>query len=333
MFGGLSRFNENHPGFLMGAGNLISGKDVNPAILYAMGVKKERSAKAEKLGERNKTKQWLMRNRGMSEEDADAIISSGAVGNYMKPPKDPSETDYSQVPVYMTDPETGKTVLGVMGDDGTMKRVDTGGMDVASGLQEVDTGTEILLYDKRTGQYVGSKPKQNYDAAYETNRGAKEGAAAGEASASYKSITSKMPGLEQVISELDQLANDATYTLAGQGVDWLNRQAGIAPRDSAVARREYISKIQNQILPLLRDTFGAQFTQKEGETLMATLGDPDLSPQEKQAILKSFIEQKRRDVEALGVQVGAPQTRGSAPAGGAQPGRRTSSGVLWSVEP
>jgi hypothetical protein len=37
---------------------------------------------------------------------------------------------------------------------------------------------------------------------------------------------------------------------------------------------------------------------------MATLGDPDKSPQEKQAVLKAFIEQKRRDIEALARQSG-----------------------------
>jgi hypothetical protein len=60
------------------------------------------------------------------------------------------------------------------------------------------------------------------------------------------------------------------------------------------------------VLPMLRDTFGAAFTVKEGETLRATLGGDDKSPAEKQAILKAFIAQKKRDLDALTVRVGSP---------------------------
>jgi hypothetical protein len=131
-----------------------------------------------------------------------------------------------------------------------------------------------------------------------------EGKATGDAQASLTSLQSKMPGLEAVVKELDDLSQKATYTVAGQATDYVRRQVGLDPREGAIARERYISMVNNQILPLLRDTFGAQFTQKEGESLKATLGDPNLSPPEKQAVLKSFIEQKRRDVEALAAQAG-----------------------------
>jgi hypothetical protein len=89
------------------------------------------------------------------------------------------------------------------------------------------------------------------------------------------------------------------------------KQLGMDPRESAVARSEYISTVDNQVLPLLRDTFGAAFTQKEGDTLRATLGDPDKSPQEKKVVLRSFITQKQRDLAALATQSGQ-----TAPAAG-----------------
>jgi hypothetical protein len=135
--------------------------------------------------------------------------------------------------------------------------------------------------------------------------GAKRGAASGEAQAALASSQSKMPGLEAVVRQLDELSEKATYTLAGQAVDSMRRQAGAEPREAAVARKQYISMVDNQILPLLRDTFGAQFTQKEGESLKATLGDPDASPKEKQAVLKAFIEQKRRNIEAMAAEAGS----------------------------
>lgn len=113
------------------------------------------------------------------------------------------------------------------------------------------------------------------------------------------SIESKMPQLEKTVKELSDLGKKATYTTAGRLSDVLARETGQKMGEGAVARAEYISKIDNQILPLLRDTFGAQFTQKEGESLRATLGDVNKSPEEKDAVLNSFIQQKKRDVEAL----------------------------------
>lgn len=148
----------------------------------------------------------------------------------------------------------------------------------------------------------------------------------GEAQASLESIRSKMPGLESVVRELDGLAEKATYTLAGQGRDILRRQMGASPTEGATSRARYIAMVDNQVLPLLRDTFGAQFTQKEGETLRATLGNADLSPQEKQQVLKSFIEQKRRDVEALVSRTGGAPAQGS---GGAPQETKTLGGKTY----
>jgi hypothetical protein len=53
--------------------------------------------------------------------------------------------------------------------------------------------------------------------------------------------------------------------------------------------------------------------------LRATLGDTTKSPKEKQAILNAFIEQKRRDVDALKTRVqGGAQPAGSMIGGGEQ---------------
>lgn len=160
----------------------------------------------------------------------------------------------------------------------------------------------------------GFEPYDPYSKALATGSGAAAGKAQGEALATYQSMSSKMPGLEQVITKLDGLSEKATYTLAGQGLDAGMRQMGMDPREAAVARSEYIATVDNQVLPLLRDTFGAAFTVKEGDTLRATLGDPNKTPQEKQVVLRAFIEQKRRDVEALAAQASA--TPGYNPQGG-----------------
>ena len=52
-------------------------------------------------------------------------------------------------------------------------------------------------------------------------------------------------------------------------------------------------------MPLLRQTFGAAFTEKEGQSLRNTLGDPNKSPEEKNAVLRSFIAAKLGTIESL----------------------------------
>lgn len=220
-----------------------------------------------------------------------AALKKQGVGN---------DVTYGKAPIYGTDPTTGETVLGTIGDDGSFKKLDTGGFDVSTGIEKIDAGTQWLLYDKRSGQMIGTAPKDVEGEA----RAKERGKGVGEADNALRSMQSKMPGLEGVVKQLDILSGRATYTWSGQMNDSIRRQLGAEPRDSAVARQQYISMVDNQILPLLRDTFGAQFTQKEGESLRATLGNPDLHPREKQAVLKAFIEQKRRDVEALATQTG-----------------------------
>jgi hypothetical protein len=132
----------------------------------------------------------------------------------------------------------------------------------------------------------------------------KVGADKGEAAALYESLSSKMPGLQKVVSELDVLADQATYTTAGQLRDYGMKELGMEPTESAVARAKYVAMVDNQVLPMLRDTFGAQFTVVEGETLRKTLGDPNKSPAEKKAVLSAFIEQKARNIEAAARQGG-----------------------------
>jgi hypothetical protein len=118
-----------------------------------------------------------------------------------------------------------------------------------------------------------------------------------------RSAASKLPELVSTVNKLGGLAEKATFTKVGGAIDWLARQAG-ETTEGAQARTDFISTIDNQVLPLLRDTFGAAFTQKEGDTLKATLGDPDKSTLEKKAALKSFITQKVATIQSLGREVG-----------------------------
>lgn len=163
------------------------------------------------------------------------------------------------------------------------------------------------LQAKAAGYEPGTPEYQRFMAsrgAYERGLDTAVGKAEGEDAALFESMKSKMPGLEKVVEELGQVADEATYTGAGQAANWIGKQLGFEPTDAAVARTKYIAMVDNQVLPMLRDTFGAAFTVAEGDSLRATLGDPDKTPEEKQVVLQSFIEQKKRDLEALGARVG-----------------------------
>ena len=149
-------------------------------------------------------------------------------------------------------------------------------------------------------------PVSPYELYYQQASGRTAGTGEGDAIKLYKSMESKLPGLETVVSQLDDLADKATYTYAGQMRDELFRQTGQEPTQGAIARASYIAMVDNQILPLLRDTFGAQFTVQEGESLRATLGDPNKAPAEKKEVLKAFIEQKRRSLAETAREAGLP---------------------------
>lgn len=139
------------------------------------------------------------------------------------------------------------------------------------------------------------------------------GKAQGQAEAALSEQQATFPRLEQVAKELSELGKKATYTRAGRLEDTLQREAGLPVGEDAVARTEYISKVDNEVLPLLRQTFGAQFTEREGESLKVTLGDPNKSPEEKDAVLRSFIAQKKAQIETSKRRVG-PQGQGANPA-------------------
>lgn len=243
-------------------------------------------------------------------------------GQWLTPPKAPGSEDQESFygnPIPIQTPQGIQ--YGQIGSKGSFKPINIGeGNTFAPNFKTVDAGTESVIVGPG-GSELGRIDKDVAGAARET----KIGGSQGEAAASYSSMSSKMPGLEMVVKKLDDLSTKATYTAGGQILDIGRKQLGMDPREAAVARAEYISTVDNQVLPLLRDTFGAAFTQKEGDTLRNTLGDPDKSPQEKQVVLKSFIEQKRRDLQALATQSGQ-----RAPAVGG--GGVTSSGIQFSVE-
>lgn len=281
----------------------LEGMTLNPnqALIQtqAEGIK-SRADEKKAATEINRTAAWL---RSQGRDDLAAAVESGALGGRdaagiaMQPAQ-------SNVPASFQALDLQAQAAGLKpGTPEYQKFMMTGGA--------ADTGVPAAFaaldaQAQAAGFVPGSQEYKDFMATRGAGLVAESkaiGTAQGEAKASLESMSAKMPGLETVVSELNDLADRATYTLAGQAWDMSAKQLGLGPSDAAIARAEYIAKVDNQVLPLLRDTFGAAFTVKEGETLRATLGDPDKSPQEKKAVLNAFIEQKKRDIEALSRQV------------------------------
>lgn len=114
---------------------------------------------------------------------------------------------------------------------------------------------------------------------------------------------SSYPQLDNTVKQLKEIGKNATYTMAGQARDAIARQFGTATQ-GAIAREKYVQTVRDVLFPQLRATFGAQFTVREGEALVATLGDPNKTPEERNAALDSFIDQKKQTIESKRRQVG-----------------------------
>lgn len=158
---------------------------------------------------------------------------------------------------------------------------------------------------RRTGTNVANI-KTGGEAASVVAEGTAAGKETGRVKANLGEMQRNIPGLRLVVDQLNSLSDEATYTALGQVANKVRKELGLETGTGAIARAEYIAVVDNQILPLLRQTFGAQFTVEENKSLRATLGDPDKSPAEKKAVLDAFIAQKERDLLAT-IQSVSPQ--------------------------
>lgn len=135
-------------------------------------------------------------------------------------------------------------------------------------------------------QYGESKETEEFLKA----RGKEKGEGAGVDELEYERFMAQIPSLINVSQKLYKLADAATYTKIGKFSNAFRRQLGVDVGDAAEARAKYENMVRTEVMPLLRPTFGAQFTLKEGEWMMDTLGNFDLSSEEKKAQIEARIQ-------------------------------------------
>lgn len=179
------------------------------------------------------------------------------------------------------------------------------------------SGTPTANYDKTLAP--ADQPENAAAKAAAAATGSATGAVQGEAQAKLAMMQAQLPRLNQVVDKLHNLGQTATYTKAGVAVNEVARQLGATVPQGAVDRTAFEAVIDNEVLPLLRQTFGAQFTAEEGIRLKNTLGDVNKSPEEKDAVLKAFIEQKTGEIQSLQRQTGQESTQPAGNTGATPP--------------
>ena len=131
----------------------------------------------------------------------------------------------------------------------------------------------------------------------------KEATERGDILTDLSRMTAALPGLKESVSELRELSQIATSTLGGRLYDLVIKESGFGGTKGATARDKFTAIVRNQVLPLLKQTFGSAFTEKEGEALMATMGDVDASHESRMGQLDAFITQKERSIRTTKAQV------------------------------
>jgi hypothetical protein len=159
---------------------------------------------------------------------------------------------------------------------------------------------------------MSNNPENAYDISYQKKRGSAQADIETRGDISYQSQLGKdratlekentalernLPAFEDMTNELMDLADKATYTQAGQARDYALRQTGRPMSEGGIAREKYRQVVANELIPKLKQMFGGQLSDSERESLLATLGDLNLSPEEKKAAVSAFIESKRRQVK------------------------------------
>jgi hypothetical protein len=221
------------------------------------------------------------------------------------------DTSYGLTPRMGVD-ENGKVVAIQFASDGTARQtVLPEGVTISPGIKQMDLGNGYQNINTETGEPVGPFVPKNF-----TQKILEESEAtrAAEARADLAVIETGMPQLREMVADLNMLSTTATSTTYGRTRDDVSRRLGLPTSDAAIDSRTYMATLDNEILPLLRQTFGAAFTAAEGDRLRATLGGEELSPAEKQATLDAFITAKERRIKSLqGAAELRPQTAGATP--------------------
>lgn len=170
--------------------------------------------------------------------------------------------------------------------------------------KEFNTTNEIKNYEYRQSlnpeeqnifdsfRKIPQEKQTTYDTTFEREEAKKYA----EDLDAVRSAEATYPQLEKTVDRLKELAPLATYRDVGKATDKVLKEVFNYTTPGAEARAELESIVNNAVLPLLKQTFGAAFTAEEGIRLTKTLANPDASGVEKIKELETFISHKKDDI-------------------------------------
>lgn len=179
----------------------------------------------------------------------------------------------------------------------------------AEGTAEEIAKSQAIIEKEKEGAKLEARLKFKPQIASAVKLAEEEAGERGDILTDLSRARAALPGLEIAVEQLRELSNIATSTFGGRVFDVALKETGFGSTKGATARAKFIAVVNNQVLPLLKPTFGGSFTVQEGEALKATMGDPDASPADKMAQLDAFIDQKFRDIESKEAQLSAAQPK------------------------
>lgn len=169
---------------------------------------------------------------------------------------------------------------------------------MAGGKTQGQKDVELNMNPQIEGATQTSKNTANIAAAAPEAAQKEIGKARGEAQVNLATLQSGLPQLNAVVSDLDTLGKVATYTKGGQLYNDALRQLNLPMSAGGDARAEYVSRVDNVLLPSLKAIFGARITNYDLAAARSMMVNPDLSPTEKTAQLRAFIDQRNMSVQS-----------------------------------
>lgn len=124
----------------------------------------------------------------------------------------------------------------------------------------------------------------------------------------WQDLEAGFPSLQSGMKDIEELAKAATFTEAGKVSDYVTRQFG-GETYGAQARDLLEAKINQEILPNLKATFGTQLSDKEYDRLRSTLGDPDSPPETKIKVIQSYVQRAKRNLQTKRRKFGFKETQ------------------------
>lgn len=224
---------------------------------------------------------------------------------------------YGKSPIYGTD-ENGNTVLLQLSDDGSAVQTPLpDGVNITPGIQKMDTGTEIVLVDTRSGEVISRTPK---DIA-----GAAEQGVLGKSRAEQAVSAPKEAALlEQMMTTIDDLRDDPNRAQGTGKSSVFNSIPGTAGFDY----QQKVNQLQGQSFLQARDKLKGAGALSDAESLKGEQAIARLSTAQSE---EAYVEALNDLFDATNVLHGKlEKLSGASPAN--VPKGQTSTGLDWSVK-